>query len=394
MSADKPLAHPREKRLTILGFLSAIAIAIAPPLFGAPVADDAETVPDSSYSGQWQFLGAPYVTGDSDFGLIFGVATGVAKPPNLALIINGSVALKGLAGATVFGEAGSDKVKYSGRISLWRFPTKLYHETGAPPDWYASAMLERGEFQVAALRRLGPHLEAGPETWNEFARGTVVEDPDNRPLDVNDLPRYRFGMLNMLGLRVRYRTTSAVRPLDGIILDAAIRGGRTDGDQYTHPRATLAADIRAAIARPVLPRTRVYLRGWGRFQSEAATSIRNPIGGIYTLRGQPYGRDYGRRMLAGRFQVHWTAVPGIRWIGRTVNSLLPFIPAWPLDLEAAPFADIGAVADPDYGGWRRTRQGYGLSLRLVLPPELVFFFDVAITPGGNPMFYFGGGESL
>ena len=60
---------------------------------------------------------------------------------------------------------------------------------------------------------------------------------------------------------------------------------------------------------------------------------------------------------------------------------------------------VNAVAgdnggDPDYGGWRRTRQGYGLSLRLVLPPELVFFFDVAIMPGGDPMFYFGGGESL
>jgi hypothetical protein len=71
------------------------------------------------------------------------------------------------------------------------------------------------------------------------------------------------------------------------------------------------------------------------------------------------------------------------------------VPHVHLLLEAAPFADLGAVGDPDLGGWRRTRQGYGLSLRVVLEPSLVLAFDLALSPGAShPLFYFSGGEAL
>ncbi|MCB2200036.1 hypothetical protein KQI63_11555 [bacterium] len=363
--------------------------------------DEAESVSavndslvEKAHSTGWQFLGAPYVTADSDNGIIFGGGTGLAHPPHTAYIVNSSISTNGLAGFTWRGETGSDKWRTILLTRIWLLPANLYPEHGALPDPYATARLQHTEFQVAAMRRFTPQFEFGPEIWTDFAKGIEPEDPDGNLLPLSNLPRFEDGSLTLLGLRGRYRTTSAVRPMDGFIIDLALRAGRADGILLDEPRFTATSDLWIGWAKPVTRNTKLYMRGWFRAQDEAVPSVRNALGGIFTLRGQPFNRDYGRRLVAGRFQYHITMARNVTAISNAIQTVLPFMPTWELDLEVAPFADIGAVSDPDWGGWRRTRQGYGVSFRMVLPPELVFFFDLALTPGGDPLFYFGGGESL
>ena len=342
----------------------------------------------------WQFLGAPYINADSDNGIVFGVASGIAHPPHTAYIINSSYATKGLAGITWRGETGTDKWRHLFMTRLWLMPANLYPATGASPDAYASARLQHTEFQIATMRRFTPHLEIGPELWTDFAKGIDPEDADEAPLDVNTLPRFQDGSLILFGLRGRYRTTSAVRPTNGAIVDLALRTGRADGIEWEAPRHTNTADLWLAMAKPLTANSRLYLRGWFRVQDEVAHSVRNALGGIYTLRGQPFNRDYGRRLLAGRLQYHITLAQDVTLVSDFVQKVLPFMPTWRLGFEAVPFADIGAVGDPEWGGFRQTRQGYGLGFRIVLPPELVFSIDLALSPDGSMLYYFGGGESL
>lgn len=357
-------------------------------------ADIASQVEEEARKQKWQFLGAPYVTADSDNGIILGIGTGIAKTPTAAFIINSSVSTTGLAGFTLRGEMGNERTRYILRNALWLFPSNIYPFQGDLPDWEATALLQHTEIQWAALRKITPNFEIGPEIWTDFAKGIEPEDQDGNPLNVNYIPRLIDGSLVLGGIRARYKTTSSVRPIDGVILDLAVRTGRADGVMFKTPRHTTTADFWAAIAKPISPKLRFYARGWFRYQDEAAPSVRNPIGGVFTLRGQPFARDYGRRMVAGRFQLHYKVAEHVKSIGRVAHRIIPFIPEWDLEFEVAPFADIGAVGDPEYGGWHRTRQGYGMSFRLVLPPDLVLFLDLAFTPGGAGSYYFGGGESL
>lgn len=384
--------------LIMLLLLSATAAFAVDAVPGDPAATQGGEAEPDSVGGEkgWQWLGAPYITADSDFGAVFGGGLQVAYTPHVAMLFNGAASTSGLAGLTARGEVGTrGGLRAILRNSIWAFPVSLYPVHGPLPEPDVTALLQHTEIQWAFLYEIvGTDWEVGPEFWSDFAKGLRPEDGDGNPVDVRNYPRLRDGSLVLGGLRARYRTTSPVRPVDGMIFDAALRVGRADGVVWDEARTTVTADVWTAVAKPLHPRLRLYARVWTRLQSEAPPSVRNPLGGLFTLRGQPTMRDFGRRLVAGRFQLHWTAVENVRFIGRWLHAVIPAIPAWDLQFEVAPFADLGAVADPDIGGWRRTRQGYGLSLRLVLPPELVFFFDVAITPGGAPLYYFGGGEAL
>lgn len=371
--------------VTFVALLLSISAAWAVP-------EDSSNVMIEKNHLEW--LGAPYVSADSDNGITLGLGTQVRYGPRMALIINTSVSTENLAGLTVRGEAASDRYKHIIRTTLWKMPIKLYPVAGASPDWHTKSLLQHTELQWATLRRFSPHFEFGPEIWSDFAKGIAPEDPYGMSVPVSALPRLRDGSLVLAGLRMRYRTTSAVRPLDGIIFDWALRAGRADGIEFTTPKPTVTSDLWLGYALPITDKLRLYSRFWGRYQMEAANSVRNPIGGLYTLRGQPFSRDFGRRMISGRFQLHYTAFEHVRFIGKTLHKIIPFVPEWDLEFEMAPFADIGAVGDPDWGKWRKTRQGYGMSFRIVLPPELVLFFDLAVSPGGTPLYYFGGGESI
>ncbi|MFH0881573.1 MAG: hypothetical protein V2A56_01175 [bacterium] len=348
----------------------------------------------TAVSSRWEFLGAPYVTVDPDFGVVVGLGLGLQKQLYTSMLIHGAVSSKRQSGITFKGEAGTPGTTYVFAFREWLNPAGIYPDAGALPDPIAEALLQRMEVKLSALHKQTSTFEIGPDVWFEFDQGLEPETPDGAALDVNSLPRYRSGSIAMVGLRARWRTTSATRPLDGVILDGALRAGRADGHEYSTPRFTIAANLWAAAVKPLTDRLRLYGRLRMDMQSEAPTSVRYSVGGESTLRGQPFNRDYGRRLIAARIQAPCRVASGVTLFTDVAQFFLPFFPTWNLDLELAPFADFGAVADPDYGGWKRTRQGYGLSFRMVLPPELVFFFDLGFTPGGAGLFYFGAGETL
>ncbi len=370
--------------------LTTVLFLLLFPLAGFSATEDSTTV--SRFP--WEFLGAPYVTVDPDFGVVFGVGLGLQKQPWTSMLIHGAVSSKKQSGMTFKGETGSRTMTYVFIFREWLNPAGIYPDAGALPDPVAEALLQRMEVKLSALRRLTSDLEIGPDIWFEFDQGIDPRTTDGDPLDVNTFPRFRSGSVAMAGIRARWRTTSATRPTDGVVLDGAVRAGRADGVEYNSPRTTVAVNLWAAYAKPVTDRLRLYGRIRFDIQSEAPTSVRYSLGGESTLRGQYFNRDYGRRLIAARFQAPCRVASDVTLFTDIAHVFLPFFPTWHLDLELAPFADIGAVGDPDYGGWKRTRVGYGLGFRFVLPPELVFTFDLGFTPGGAGLFYFDAGETL
>lgn len=349
---------------------------------------------DDPANSKWDFLGLPYLSVDPDFGTILGLAAGVQRAPNTSFIVNSSISTGGQMGMTLRGETGSDASTQVFTFRQWLNPAGVYPNIGALPDPSAVALLQRSEIKFAWLNRYTETFEFGPELWMEFDKGIDPETDGGIPLDVATIPRFQQGNMTLAGLRARYRTTSATRPLDGVIVDAALRAGRVDGITMTTPRLNVSGDLWLAMAKPLSGDVRLYSRIWFRAQSEAPVSVRNDLGGSRTLRGQPYNRDYGRRLIASRFQLHWTAMRNVTLFSDIAQYFIPIFPTLDLEVELAPFADIGAVGDPDLGGWSKTRQGYGLSFRFVLPPTLVFYIDLGYSPGGRPLLYFGGGETL
>jgi len=381
----------RERKRSAARLLcAALLLALLPP---PAVAADSPESPEKG-AGEWQILGAPYIAADSDFGVTLGLAAGVAHVPGFTMITLGSVSTRGLAGGRFEGEATTNNRRLPFRLAFQRARYNLYPPGGVYPDPAFRAYLDRFELRFATLLRHDGGLEFGPEVYVLTSRGLRPEDMDGHSVPLEAFSRFQAGYSAMAGPRIRYRTTSPIRPMDGVILDAVLRGGRSGGDAFSTPRNDWSADLWASWTRPLSGRLRLYTRLWGRLQGEAPPPVRNHLGGGLTVRGQPLMRDYGRRQVLGRAQVHWTLARGIRWPGDLANRLWSALPSWPLDAELVFFADAGAAMDPDEPRWRRTRQGYGVSLHIVLPPELVFRLDIAISPGGPVFFYTGGGESL
>jgi len=357
-------------------------------------AGDASAEQPVQQAADWEFLAAPYLSVNPDFGVVFGVGGGISKDSNTTIILNSALSTKRQKGITLRGEAGTEENIYLFTFRSWLNPADVYVESFSSTDPYATGLLQRGEFKIAALRKTEGQFEFGPEVWLDFTQGIEPKTPDGVPLDINTISRFRRGSLVLGGFRARWRTTSASRPMDGVIIDFALRAGRADGIEYTTPRLTYASDFWLSYTKPFSDRLRFYSRLWVRLQDQAPTSVRNDLGGSTTLRGVPYNRDFGRRLIATRFQLPYRFASDFTLFTDIAQVFIPPFPTWKLDLEILPFADIGAVADSDLGGWKPTRVGYGVGLRLVLPPQLVFTIDLGYSPGGSTKFYFDGGESL
>lgn len=343
--------------------------------------------------GKLQILVAPWVAADSDKGIGFGITAGIARPPGNAVYSILHLTSKGNIGVSIRGETSVWDWQCAGDISASRATRYLYPPNKDFPDFYAKALTTRYYFSLSILKPLVGGIEIGPDFLVDIARSKNVKDHDGNLLDSENYPRFGFGSVVQCGLRARWLTTSVQRPLDGWHVDASIRGGRASGDVIDGAQPDLAGDLRVAWTKPLHEQTRLYLRGWGRFQSVSPPPVRNYIGGDRSMRGQPAHRDFGRRFISGRAQINWDMISQWSTPFTVVNYFWSRIPRYRLDVEFVTFYDFGAVGDPDYG-WRHTRHGYGAGLRFVLPPELVFFLDIARSPGGDVRFYLGGGETL
>ncbi len=344
-------------------------------------------------NGQYRFIAMPYLAGGSDEGLEIGITSGLARYPDMMIYAIGSWSTKGYTSLGVRGEKNAGSYRLIGKAYITSIKRYLYHDETGVPEPYASAAVRRLEVKLAALRKVRANLELGPEMICEIADGKDVEDAYGQPASIDSLPRFGYGSIAQIGIRARYRTTSSMRPLNGLIMDGSVRLGRADSDVLDNPSLDFGCDLWAAAARPFNPRTRLYLRGWWGYQHRTSPPNRLAIGGKWTLRGQPDQRDFGRRTINGRAQLHYLVIPEWSLPLETLHNLWSVIPDYRIDLETVAFLDIGRVGDPDYG-WRKTRCGCGGGLRFVFPPEMVFFFDIAGSSGGGMRFYIGVGETL
>ena len=368
-----------------------IAVLIGFSLWTSAIAANIDSTDiDTSH---WQILAYPWVSINSDEGLSVGFSAGIAQPPGIVLFPTVSVASVGKASIGIRGEIISGRWHGMGETTLFRSVRFLYPAGEGIPDYYASATVDRFYSSLSILRSTASGIEIGPDLLIDIAKGKDAEDFDDQPLDIDTLARFGFGSIVQAGIRARWYNTSPIRPMDGWLVEGAIRAGRASGDANAGVCLDAAADWKIAWTKPISERTRIYLRGWGRHQWNSPPPVRNDIGWVRSVRGQPFHRDFGRRFISGRTQIHRTVLTGWGLPFRIAHSIWSKIPSYRLDVEMVGFYDVGVVGDPDFG-WKKTRHGYGVGLRFILPPELVFMLDFGITPGGDIRFYLGGGETL
>jgi hypothetical protein len=275
---------------------------------------------------------------------------------------------------------------------LSKMPRIIYTQEDNDPQEVARAVVTQFELQLSALRRFG-ELEIGPSALIRAVKAQDAKDANEYPIPLNSFRRFGTADMELAGVRMRYLTTSIVRPIDGVILDMSVRAGRASGNNSSSPVFDADTDIKAGWAKPVSENGRIYLRTWAMFQLNAPPSVRNFLGWERNHRGQPYMREWGRRFLSGRFQYHHCFKRSSSFPMEQLNSVFPFIKPCKLDFEIVPFYDIGAIGDPEFG-WHKTRSGFGAGLHIILPPELVFRIDFAVAPNGPFRFYIGAGETI
>jgi len=340
-----------------------------------------------------QFLGAPYVFANSDLGLVYGLGGGFSRSPNLYLLCFFNFSTNSLIeGGVLQGEYSYLNWKLSDVSWISKAPQYIYTIQNNDPQIIAKALMIRYELQLSDLRKVG-NCEIGPTMIIRRSSSRDHKDKDDNPVPGDSFERFGEGSVQLLGIRSRYETTSPVRPIDGILIDGSLRFGRTNGDVYKLPRFDVDAEIKIGWARPITKGTRFYARIWSIFQLEAPPPVQQHLGWERNHRGQPYMREWGRRMLSGRFQYHITAFKRSPVPLAILHRWLPIIKPNRVDYEIVPFYDIGEVGDPAYG-WHKPRHALGIGLHLVLPPELVLRLDFAIAPGGPLRYFIGAGETL
>jgi len=362
-----------------------LLVTLALPAFAAP--------PEPPLAAPWKLLLAPYLMGNSDEGIVGGIGFGASQAEQVYLLLAGEASTKGAYRLAAKGEVQRGATRYVGKAVVGRNFTELYPSSGHNPDPYARGYLRGFEFRLSALYPLSSHLQAGPELNLRKSDGVNPEDPNGDPIPRELLPRFRDAFNSLAGLHVRWRTTNPVRPVDGSLIEAHLLGGVATSQPWSAQRTDAEAQLFAARATPLTPTLRLYLRADLRAQLETPPPLRNFVGGDDFVRGTARARDVGRRTVAGRSELHWTFYRNVRWPMQLMHWFVPFVPVYGLDWEAVPFYDIGAAGDPDTG-WARTRQGAGIGLRVVLPPDLVARIDIARSFDGGMGFYFGIGESL
>ncbi len=338
-------------------------------------------------------IAAPYMTGNSDDGITLGFGLGISRSPLLYSILAAEYSLSEQMNVLGEGEIHTEYVRYVGRLSFNSSTRSIYPSQPVDPEPLLRSEVERLEFKLSALRTFGTGFEIGPAGRLETAKGLHPEDPDGNPLELDDYPRFIPGALAMGGLRARWRTTSAVRPLDGSIVDLTTLFGAAWSDSWDESKPDALVQFKIATARPVADWMRVYLRAETQAQWNSPPPVRAYNGGNRKVRGQAKRREVGRRAITTRAQTHFTLIRDWRWPMETASRIVPFLPVYELELELVPFYDMGVIADPDFG-WLPTRHGVGVGLHLVIPPELVIRIDVGVSPGGSPRYYFTIGEAI
>jgi len=358
---------------------------------------------ESRYSRQsLDFLAAPYLSGSSDAGLEIGLMAGVARSPDLMAYFCGYHSSGGHKGLSLRGEYARGRVRVVTANYLTKIATREYPAREVSPPALAEADVSRIQVNLTLFRSLRsdssgtnsiPTLEAGPDLALDIARSDAPRTLDGAVASDKVYRRFKSGKSVQIGVRGRYRTTSAQRPLNGVVLDGTLRTGIVECETFAEPRFEQSLYLSAAAARQMTSEFRLYFRLRAAWQNHAAPINRNWLGGDQTLRGQPDRRDLGRRLAAARSQAHLRVIRGWKGPMRLVHHVAPFFPIMAMDLETVAFFDAGRCGDPDFG-WLPWRQGCGGGVRFVFPPELVAAVDVAVSPGGSVRYYLSLGEML
>ncbi len=307
---------------------------------------------------------------------------------------------------TYYATAGRYVVKANGQRRLddglltgdaaVRYARRMLYTTDSAPEEYARAMQGRVLLNAARLYTIhltdGLHLGPGIKinhTWTND-----VTDPEGTGIPTPP-DRFTRGGFAVTGVQARWATADAMRPVDGWLLETGLYGGVAYGERMPETRPDLHGDLKLAAAAPLTDALRIYIRGMGGFQLEAPAPTQLFIGGESTLRGHADQRDWGRRQLAGRLQVHYRMFKNVTWPIRLVHSIWSGFPTPGngFDLETVPFMDVGATGDPSWG-WSPTRTGAGVGFRAIFPPDLVFHMDLGYSPDFGFRVYVGAGETL
>ncbi|MBT7618009.1 MAG: hypothetical protein HN590_12070 [Calditrichaeota bacterium] len=340
-----------------------------------------------------QFLGAPYVFANTDLGIVYGVGGGISRSPNLYLLFFLNFSTNSLIeGGVLQGEYTYLNWNFSEVSWISKAPQYIYTIQNNDPQVIAKALMVRYELQLSALRKVGS-WEIGPSMIVRKSSARDQKDKDDNPILEDSYERFGEGNVQLLGVRAKYETASSLRPIAGILIDGSLRFGRTNGDVYQLPRFDVDAEIKIGWAIPITSKTRIYARIWSIFQLEAPPPAQQHLGWERNHRGQPYMREWGRRMLSGRLQFHFTTVKRSPFPLVYMHEWIKIIKPARVDYEIVPFYDVGEIGDPAYG-WHKPRHGIGIGLHLVMPPELVLRLDFAFAPSGPLRFFIGAGETL
>jgi outer membrane protein assembly factor BamA len=152
---------------------------------------------------------------------------------------------------------------------------------------------------------------------------------------------------------------------------------------------TTILDIRRF--QPLSERQTLFL-GWltslrtGTVGEDVPVYLQYRMGGANSIRGydiDKLGRTlYGKNQMIGTFEYQFNILPL-----RAYNFM-----KWSaaLGIQLAAFSDVGiAWSDDNEFTWDRTKTGFGLGVRLLVPGTEMTRFDVGFNPDGDVYFHFG-----
>ncbi len=338
-----------------------------------------------------QYIFSPLFGLSSDEGIILGVMAGLARPPDFLIYPSMYYTTQNKRVMKINGEVPFYGGRLGGDIAYRRTRQPLYDPVG-DPDVIARADVDRVELNLTWLYHIIGSLEVGPDIELDHSRARNIRHDEDFQGIVDD-SRYLNGETVLGGFRLRWSTTSPYRPKRGIVLESAFRVGQAGYHLWRDRKLDFASDFHAAIAQPVSSNLRVYQRGFYNYQYESPPPVRNHIGGEATVRGHPSQREFGRRVLASRTQLHWTISGKRSWPAKwTLPAFRKMLPLY-YEVELVSFFDLGAVGDPEFG-WKQSRYGYGGGFRFIVLPDLVAHFDVAFSPDSKFRLYVGVGATL
>ncbi len=159
-----------------------------------------------------------------------------------------------------------------------------------------------------------------------------------------------------------------------------------DGDSWS-----MNLDLRRWI--PTTSRQKLLLSGLvslqsGRYGRDVPVYLDYRLGGANSVRGYPVetGKElFGKNQILGTAEYSFTLTPLRRWD-------LAFL-SFSVGTELTLFADAGVVWNaPEELGWRRTRGGLGVGLRLLIPSNEMARIDLGWSPEGGLQLHLGGGS--